>query len=184
MMAKGKLAKEDVSIVPDLYVRNQEFGEELKMPCSRVTKMEEITAKAKGTWDTFRKERDFNRMHHKRVVQEKNKLVVDIKRLKKFYAAYEPSKVEMRSKYEVAMKEKMMMRLERDRNVAKCKAMKKQLDSLSLQESTTEDVVFETSDAKVSTHSSSNKSSSLKKEGKYKCFEAKKEEKGTKRIFV
>lgn len=30
----------------------------------------------------FRKERDFHRMHHKRVVQEKNRLITDIKRLK------------------------------------------------------------------------------------------------------
>lgn len=30
----------------------------------------------------FRKERDFHRMHHKRVVQEKNRLIIDIKRLK------------------------------------------------------------------------------------------------------
>lgn len=37
---------------------------------------------ASATWDRFRKERDFHRMHHKRVAQEKNKLITDIKRLK------------------------------------------------------------------------------------------------------
>ena len=41
-----------------------------------------IAAKASATWDKFRKERDFHRMHHKRVAQEKNKLIADIKRLK------------------------------------------------------------------------------------------------------
>lgn len=41
-----------------------------------------IAAKASATWDKFRKERDFHRMHHKRVAQEKNKLILDIKRLK------------------------------------------------------------------------------------------------------
>lgn len=30
-------------------------------------------------------ERDFHKMHHQRVVQEKNRLVADIKRLKKQY---------------------------------------------------------------------------------------------------
>lgn len=29
----------------------------------------------------MRKERDYHRMHHKRVVQEKNKLITDVKRL-------------------------------------------------------------------------------------------------------
>ena len=44
--------------------------------------MKEIAEKAQSTWDKFRKERDFHRLHHKRVVHEKDKLVVDIKRLK------------------------------------------------------------------------------------------------------
>ena len=36
---------------------------------------------------SFRKERDFHRMHHKRVAQEKNRLITDIKRLKACAAA-------------------------------------------------------------------------------------------------
>ena len=47
-----------------------------------VTEMRELANKAQGTWNKFRKERDFHRMHHKRVVQEKEKLVKDIRRLK------------------------------------------------------------------------------------------------------
>ena len=56
---------------------------------------------------------DFHRMHHKRVVREKGKLIVDMKRLRKHYAAYEPTMKQLREKYELAMKEKMLMRLER-----------------------------------------------------------------------
>ena len=36
-------------------------------------------SKARGTWDKLRKERDFHRMHHRRVVQEKQRLVTDLK---------------------------------------------------------------------------------------------------------
>ena len=36
--------------------------------------------KAKDLYVKLRKERDYHRMHHKRVVQEKNKLITDIKR--------------------------------------------------------------------------------------------------------
>lgn len=42
----------------------------------------EVADRASSTWDKFRKERDYHRMHHKRVAQEKNKLIADIKRLK------------------------------------------------------------------------------------------------------
>ena len=57
---------------------------------------QDVAAKAQSTWDRFRRERDFHRMHHKRVVQEKNKFVVDIKRLKSHYEQYEPTLQELR----------------------------------------------------------------------------------------
>lgn len=38
-----------------------------------LTKMQAIAERAQGTWDKFRKERDFHRMHHKRVVQVRDK---------------------------------------------------------------------------------------------------------------
>merc|ERR1719305_1130186 len=82
------------------------------------------------TGDKFRKERDFHRMHHRRVVQEKNKLLVDLKRLKRHYEQYEPTLIELRHKYEVAMKEKMLMRLERDRFLSKAESLQKQLSQV------------------------------------------------------
>ena len=130
LQSKGKLNAEDIEVVPDIYLRNQELDEQVKALRVEVDKMKVIAAKAQGTWDKFRKERDFHRMHHKRVVQEKNKLIVDIKRLKKHYSSYEPTLNELRNKYEIAMKEKMLMRLERDRLVAKCEALEAQMKSL------------------------------------------------------
>ena len=58
-------------------------------------------------------------MHHKRVVQEKNRLLGDIKRLKTHYEGYEAMAKSLRGKYESAMKEKMLVRLERDRLAGK-----------------------------------------------------------------
>lgn len=45
-----------------------------------------LLMQASATWDKFRKERDFHRMHHKRVAQEKNKLIQDMQILKKHYS--------------------------------------------------------------------------------------------------
>ena len=53
------------------------------------------------------------------VAQEKNKLIVDIKRLKEHFAKYEPTILELKKKYETAMKEKMLVSLERDKVQAK-----------------------------------------------------------------
>ena len=104
MQAEGKLSSGDMGTVPDIYLRNQQLDDQLKDMGAEIEKMKQISAAAKGTWDKFRKERDFHKMHHKRVVQEKNKLVVDLKRLKNHYANYEPMLKMMRGKYETAMK--------------------------------------------------------------------------------
>ena len=65
--AKGQLKEEDIGVVPDIYLRNLELDEQVKSYQQEVEKMKSIADKAQGTWDKFRKERDFHRMHHKRV---------------------------------------------------------------------------------------------------------------------
>ena len=130
LSSKGKIGEEYTNPVPDIYMRNQELDDQVDNLRQQLAKMREITAKAQGTWDKFRKERDFHRMHHKRVVQEKAKLTTDLKRLRKHYTSFEPTLKELQRKYEVAMKEKMLMRLERDRmraRVATLEATVKQM---------------------------------------------------------
>jgi len=126
----GKLKDEDIGTVPDVYLRNRYLRDEVKVMKEKVEKMEAIAHKARTTWDKFRKERDFHKMHHKRVVQEKNKVITDLKRLKNHYADYEPTLAAMRKKYEAAIKEKMMMKLERDRLKAKVFALEQQVAQL------------------------------------------------------
>merc|ERR1719460_2852919 len=124
----GKLSPDAASeVVPSEYQRTHSLHHELTHAKVELEKARFVAEKAKGTWDKFRKERDFHRMHHKRVVQEKNKLLVDLKRLKKHYEQYEPTLTELRHKYECAIKEKMLMRLERDRFSAKNESLQKQI---------------------------------------------------------
>jgi hypothetical protein len=107
LQQKGKLAEVYTDTVPDIYVRNQDLDERVVALQQQLDKMRIITEKAQGTWDKFRKERDFHRMHHRRVVQEKAKLTTDLQRLRKHYLSYEPTLKDLQKKYEVAMKEKM-----------------------------------------------------------------------------
>ncbi|KAJ3061445.1 Sperm-associated antigen 16 protein, partial [Podochytrium sp. JEL0797] len=116
---KGNLSPEDKTIVPDVYIKNQQLADSLQKLRIDVDSYKEIASKARATYDKLRKERDFHRMHHKRVVQEKNRLTGDIKRLKKHYETYEPTLKTLQSRYEAAMKEKMLIKLERDRLVGK-----------------------------------------------------------------
>lgn len=133
MQQSGKFKDSEMKVVPDIYFRNQGLYEEVVMLRQELEKTRQVAMKAKQSWDKFRKERDFHRMHHRRVVQEKNKLIIDLKRLKKHYEQYEPTLTELRHKYEVAMKEKMLMRLERDRYFSKTESLRKQLEQVQLE---------------------------------------------------
>ncbi|KAJ3334065.1 Sperm-associated antigen 16 protein [Blyttiomyces sp. JEL0837] len=124
---QNKLTPEDVCVVPDVYHKNQELADSLQKLRVDVENYKEIASKARATYDKLRKERDFHRMHHKRVVQEKNRLIGDIKRLKKHYESYEPTLKNLRHRYEVAMKEKMLIKLERDKLLAKVQAFESSL---------------------------------------------------------
>ena len=121
--ATGKLNKEDMGAVPDVYNYNQELNDQCVALRRELHVQKSVVAKATSTWDKFRKERDVHRMHHKRIGQEKNKLLGDIKKLRKHYAQYEPTIKELKRKYELAMKEKMLVRIERDRLLQKLEAV-------------------------------------------------------------
>ncbi|MEW5317599.1 MAG: hypothetical protein WDW38_008884 [Sanguina aurantia] len=67
MKATGRL--EGTGHVPDVYLRNAELEEEVAGLRRQLSEAQGIAGKASATWDQFRKERDYHRMHHKRVAQ-------------------------------------------------------------------------------------------------------------------
>ena len=73
----------------------------------------------------MKKERDYHRMHHNRVAQEKNKLITDMKRMKAHYDTYEPMLKAIKEKYDGALREKVVNQLEKDRVVAELSSIKK-----------------------------------------------------------
>uniref|UniRef100_A0AAY5KEJ5 Sperm-associated antigen 16 protein n=1 Tax=Esox lucius TaxID=8010 RepID=A0AAY5KEJ5_ESOLU len=115
MLQRGLLKPELVEFVPDAYTHNQLLDNELKNVQRERDSYRKASLKAADTMIKLQKERDFHRLQHKRVVQEKNRLVEDIKRLKKHYESYEPALKQLSDKYQVALKQKMLISLERDR---------------------------------------------------------------------
>ena len=68
-------------------------------------------------------------MHHHRVAQEKNKLITDLKRIKSHYETYEPLLKTMKEKYEVAVRDKVINQIEKDRAIGELKSIK-QLENM------------------------------------------------------
>jgi WD40 repeat protein len=128
----GELTPEDLSVVADVYQRNQDLDNQVKALRAELDKAKEIAHKARSTWDKFRKERDFHRMNHRRVVQEKSKLVKDLRRLREHLATYEPTLKGLEDKYRIAMKEKAMAKLQADRLQARVETVESQLRQATL----------------------------------------------------
>ena len=72
--------------VPDVYAANSMLEQRVQRLETQLMQAQKIADNASGSWDKFRKERDFHRLHHRRVLQEKNRLVTDIRRLKQHYS--------------------------------------------------------------------------------------------------
>ncbi|XP_012935784.1 sperm-associated antigen 16 protein [Aplysia californica] len=130
LQEKGLLKYNEIGTVPDVYTRNQEMENEIEFLRKEASKYKNAALKAKETYVKLRKERDFHRMHHKRVVQEKNKLIDDIKRLKRHYSQYAPNMEALKARYEAAMKEKMLANLERDRAVGQVNGLQSTIKSM------------------------------------------------------
>uniref|UniRef100_A0A669QJ60 Sperm associated antigen 16 n=1 Tax=Phasianus colchicus TaxID=9054 RepID=A0A669QJ60_PHACC len=117
LIERGVFTAKDIGFVPTVYTCNQQLKAENMRLKEDLDSYKRAANKAKDAFLKMQKERDFHRMHHKRVVQEKNRLICDIKRLKAHYASYEPVLKQLTEKYQSALRQKMLTGLERDRAV-------------------------------------------------------------------
>jgi sperm-associated antigen 16 protein len=69
LKAQGKLPAAAQQHVPDAYLHNAALSGGVIELEERLKEAKDIAAKASSSWNTLRKERDFHRMHHKRVTQ-------------------------------------------------------------------------------------------------------------------
>ncbi|XP_039983474.1 sperm-associated antigen 16 protein-like [Xiphias gladius] len=115
MVQKGLVYAERVGGVPDVYTNNQRLDSELKN-AQREREEYRLTASTAGeTLVRVKKARDFHRLQHKRVVQEKNRLIEEMRKLKVQCNSYELGVKRMNEKYKAVLKQTVMVTLERDK---------------------------------------------------------------------
>lgn len=74
-----------------------------------------IAEQAKSTWEKLRKERDFHRTHQDRVNGEKVTISQNIKKMRDLHEDYEEKIEEIQRKHLYAVKEKALLKLEKDK---------------------------------------------------------------------
>lgn len=122
VVQKGLVDTKRVGTVPDVYTENQRLHRELKNAQREGEEYRRAASAAAETLVRAQKARDVQRLQHKRVVQEKNRLIEEMRRLKVQCDRYEPAVKRMNEKYQAVLKQTMLVTLERDKAVGLAKS--------------------------------------------------------------
>ncbi|KEP65045.1 UNVERIFIED_CONTAM: WD domain, G-beta repeat-containing protein [Hammondia hammondi] len=120
------VSKREQWAVPNVFLVNQELQEQVALLEQEIRRQREIASKALEYFDQFKKERDFHRMHHRRLKQEKEKCTQEIKKLKKKLEDMRPEIETLQGKYKTSIREKMLITIDRDRLAAQVESLHRQ----------------------------------------------------------
>jgi len=120
---KGMIDLEMVGQIPNDYVENQKMEERIDQIQKELNEARLAAKNARATWDKLKKDQQNHRMHHKRVLNEKKALNDDINKLKNLHTIYEQKYQELSTKYEAAMKDKMNVKIDRDKLLSRKEAL-------------------------------------------------------------
>jgi len=76
-------------VIPQVYKDNIELSNVLAALQKEVDEARIIAEKSRSTYDKLRKQRDFQKINHRRVQQEKQKLNTDINKCKMKYDTFQ-----------------------------------------------------------------------------------------------
>lgn len=117
-MENGPVDAERLGAVPSVYTENQRLASELKRA---KREREEYRAAASAAAQTLRrvqKARDLRRMQYTRVLQEKTRLIEEMRKFKAQCDSFEPALKRMNDKYQALVKQTVLLALDRDKAAA------------------------------------------------------------------
>ncbi|XP_033964946.1 sperm-associated antigen 16 protein-like [Pseudochaenichthys georgianus] len=115
MVQRGGLDTEKIGLVPQVYTENQSLTGELETAQREMEEYRRAAAAGALTLERVQRNRDFHSLQYKRVVQEKNKLIEEMKKLTVQCNNYEPEVKRMNEKYQTVLKQTMLVALEKDK---------------------------------------------------------------------
>ncbi|KAM8822696.1 sperm-associated antigen 16 protein-like isoform 1-T1 [Spinachia spinachia] len=118
MAQKGPVVTGQSGVLPDVYAENQRLHSELK-DARREGEEHRLAASAvAGTLARVQKDRDLHRMQHNRVVQEKNAVIEEIRKLTVRCSRYEAALKRATEKYQAGSRQTMLATSKRDKTLA------------------------------------------------------------------
>ena len=115
----GSTGDHSAAAVPEVYVELAQAQDETQLLQGELERLAVQNKKLMRLFEDSKRERDFHRANHGRIVQEKDKLLKDVKGLQSHATSIDPTITELRAKYDSAQKDKMLLKLERDKLLAR-----------------------------------------------------------------
>lgn len=112
---KSLVDAQQVGVVPEVYSENQRLHAELETIQREGEEYRRAASAAAVLLDKAQNARDVQKLHHQRVVGEKNKVIKEMSRLKARCNSYEPELKRLNEKYQAALKQTMQLALETDK---------------------------------------------------------------------
>lgn len=104
-----------ISLIPDALTHRQLLQSELDTVRGETDTLRQKVLAVGEAMVRIQRERDFHRLQYRRVTEERNKLIGDLKQLKKHLESYEPALKKLDEKYQTALRQKTLICLEKDR---------------------------------------------------------------------
>nr|XP_046231800.1 sperm-associated antigen 16 protein [Scatophagus argus] len=109
------MAATGVFFIPDALTHNQLLQSELKAVRRETGLLKQEVLVAGESLVRMQRERDFHRLQYRRVAEDKNRLIEDFKQLKTHLESYEPALRQLDDKYQAALRQKMLISLQKER---------------------------------------------------------------------
>ncbi|KAH9589412.1 WD40 repeat [Trypanosoma melophagium] len=123
----------DAPVFADNYLETATLQDRIDVLEHQLRQHAELTAKATRLYMQAKKERDFHRANHNRVVQEKNRVTKLLQQAQQQAEYVNPTLTELRQKCETLHKSKTLLSIERDKLDAKVIRLEKQVENLEEQ---------------------------------------------------
>lgn len=120
-------------MMPDNYLETAGLLNRIEVLEHELRQHAELTTKATKQWAQAKKDRDFHRANHNRVVQEKNKIIKDLRRAVDHASDVNPTLVELRQRCDNLFTQKALVMHERDRLLLQVQTLEKRVGELTAQ---------------------------------------------------
>jgi WD40 repeat protein len=130
LQVTGRLPTHLSQTLPDVHAQNRQLEERLGDLERELLRQREAARVSQEQYVRLKKERDYHRMQHRRIVQEKALLATEADRLRKHFSSYEPLLQTLRKKYQSVTREKTLASLERDRALSEVECLQSTLHSV------------------------------------------------------